>query len=250
MKRTGSRSRQGLHLVKAKHACHNCDLRHLLRKTGIEEQQLPDAVCTIRCRGPYQPGDRIYRTGDPLSALYAITSGSVKTEYTTCTGALQVTGFYLRGDLFGAEALGEHSHSDDAIALETAWICELRTPELEDLCAKHPEVMRGLFQILNRRARNDTVHQVNVRKRTTEQRVLGFLQDFAERSRARLTGVEDEIPLPMTKEDMASYLAITPETLSRILRKLDDAGYIQTSVRTYRLLRTEPFPGVLDQDAG
>lgn len=232
-----SRSRHRLHLTKVKHNCHNCDLRQLLRKSGVEDHHLPGSLCTISCRGPYRPGDYLYRSGDPLAGIYAITSGAIKTEYITCTGALQVTGFFLRGDLLGAEALGEHRHTDDAIALETAWICELDLEALESLCAHHPELLRGIFQILNRRARNDTIHQANVHKRTTEQRVMGFLQDFADRYRIRLKDTGPAIPFPMNKGDIASYLAITPETLSRILRKLHDTGHILSGARTYTILQ-------------
>ena len=224
-----------LRLVETKHTCNICDIKKLLLTASIDEQ-LPTEACNIRCRGPYLPGDRIYTIGDRFNSIYAITSGSVKTEITTIDGSLKVTDFYLRGELFGAEALGETHHVNDAIAMERTWLCELSIEVLENLCQHYPAVLRELFRLLGRRHRNTHLNLVSAPSRTGEQRVFEFLQELAERSQLRQKNSADYIPLPMNKSDIASYLGMSPETLSRILRRLNDARIIQCGKKDFRIV--------------
>ncbi len=229
-----------LRLVEPKHTCGVCDIKKLLSKAGTGDH-LPQEGCNIRCRGPYLPGDRIYTIGDPFRAVYAITSGSVKTELTTVEGSLKVTDFYLRGELFAAEALGESHHVNDAVAMEKTWLCELPIDVLESLCQNHPQVLRELFQLLGRRYRNTHLNLVRAPGRIGEQRVFEFLQEIAERSQRRHHLPSDEIPLPMNKSDIASYLGLTPETLSRILRRLNDTKAIHSGTKSFRILSDSQF---------
>lgn len=234
-----------LRLVEASHSCHNCDIRRLLLKIGPGNNQLPEEACAIRCRGPYLPGDYIYRSGDPLTSIYTITSGSVKTEMPSPDGSLQVIDFYLKGELFGAEALGKSTHVNDAIALEKSWICELPVEELDNLCQRYPAMLRELFQMFGSRLRHANMNLLSVRNQASKQRVLNFLLDLADRTKSRRNLVCDEIPLPMSKGDIASYLGITPETLSRRLRRLHDAGIIHNKTYSFILLTPEEVNQVL-----
>ena len=78
-----------------------------------------------------------------------------------------------------------------------------------------------------------------MRSETSEQRVLGFLRDLAGRTQIRTNLVDGEVLLSMTKGDIASYLGITPETLSRTLRRLNDAGIIRSKVSSFSLITPE-----------
>jgi CRP/FNR family transcriptional regulator len=236
---------RGLRLVEASHSCYNCDIRGLLQKVGPGNNQLPKEACAIRCRGPYLPGDYIYRSGDPFASIYAITSGSVKTEIPSSDGSLQIIDFYLKGELFGAEALGKSKHVNDAIALERSWICELPVEELENISQQYPSMLRELLKMLASRLRHANMNLLSVRNQTSEQRILYFLLDLADRTKSRRNLAGDEIPLPMTKGQIASYLGISPETLSRRLRRLHDAGIIHNKTNSFRLLAPEKVNQVL-----
>ena len=228
--------RSRLKKVQAKHTCHNCDLRTLLQKADCGTNQLPEEAYLICSRGPYMPGDPIYRRGDPFTTIYAITSGAVKTERTTRNGRLQTTGFFLRGDIIGAEALGEKNHVNDAYALKESWICELRVTELLKLSRQHEDVQQGLFQLIAKRNSVTNLHQINQFSRSTEERVMSFFRDFARHSRDRLGGDDDNIGLPMNKKEIANYLAITPESLSRILKRLERSNLIRNKASTYTII--------------
>ena len=227
-----------LRVVDSKHTCKICDIRQLMEAAG-DAGGLANAAYSARCHGPFRPGDYIYRAGDPMKYVYAVTSGTVKSEVATDGDDLQVTGFYLHGDLFGVEALGERHHVNDAIAVERSWICALPVGELEGVCHQHPEALRQLFQLIGARSRHAVTHLYASRGVSTEQRVLNFLRDLESRYRDRRHWGQKEIELTMSKEDIANYLAITPETLSRTLRKLQEAGLVENRRKTFTLLEVD-----------
>lgn len=216
--------------------CHDCDITQLLAKTGEGCVSLPEAKTAVCSRGPYMPGDRIYRRGSPFSTLYAVSSGSVKTERISASGHLQVTGFYLQGDMFGIETLGEPLHLHDAIALEKTWVCELDVATFMKLCRKHESMLQSLFQLLAKREQQVQHHRISHQGYSNAERVTCFLKDFAEQSRLCMNHTESRTRLPMTKEDIASYLAITPESLSRILKRLEKAGVLENQAHAFTLL--------------
>lgn len=216
--------------------CHSCDIVHLLQN-ALDTPHLPAELMTsIINRGPYMPGDRIYRSGSPFKTIQAVSSGSVKTELTRASGHLQVTGFYLKGDLFGAEALGGTHHINDAIAIEETWICELPLDVFMQLCREQESMLESVFRLLATRTRASQLHQICYQGNSNAERVMGFLTDFAEQSQTRLNHCDELTRLPMNKEDIASYLAITPESLSRILKRLEQAGDIQNHTHAFALL--------------
>ncbi|MCF6281160.1 MAG: cyclic nucleotide-binding domain-containing protein [Candidatus Polarisedimenticolaceae bacterium] len=223
-----------LHHVNVKHTCSICDIKKLLLKTSDIDKQSSEITNAIKCRGPFLPGDRVYKSGEPLNAIYAVTSGSVKTETITYEGYIQTTGFHLRGEIFGIEALGETHHVYDAYAIERTWLCELSISSLNSLCQQHPKTLNDLFKLIGRHARTH-LNLINVRGRTADQRILDFLGDLSERLLERQQTACDELTLPMIKEDIANYLGLTPETVSRSLRRLDEAGHIHYKGKTFRL---------------
>ena len=231
-------SKEQIKIVDTKHTCKVCDIRRVLLKTCREGEQLPETVSACLCQGPYLPGDYIYHSGDPADYVYAVTSGTVKCEIPTYNGELYVTGFYLQGELFGADALGEQRHLDNAIVVERSWICALPVKVLEQTCYGHPEALRNLFQLTTARARHAVTHLFSSRCINVDQRVLNFLYDLETRTRRQRNWASNEIPLTMNKEDIANYLAITPETLSRCLRRLHEAGIIQNGRKSFTLLQT------------
>lgn len=222
------------HKVNVKHTCSICDIKKLLLKTSITDKQSSEITNAIKCRGPFLPGDRIYQNGEPLNAIYAVTSGSVKTETITYEGYIQTTGFHLRGEIFGIEALGESNHVYDAYAIERTWLCEFSIASLNNLCQQHPKALNDLFMLIGRHTRTH-LNLINIRGRTADQRILDFLGNLSGRLLERQQSVYDELPLPMIKEDIANYLGLTPETVSRSLRRLDEGGKIHYTGKTFRL---------------
>ncbi len=213
------------HILKTKHTCSVCDIRRLLLDASNDENLPPTLACEIKCRGPFLPGDPIYKSGDPLTTIYAVTSGCIKTETINYEGYIQATGFYLRGEVFGYEALGENQHAYDAYAIDRTWLCELPMTALNSICLQNPRSLSRLFKLISQHNRAH-LSLTSVCGRTADQRIFDFLCNLSERLQRQKCAVLNELSLPMTKEDIANYLGITPETISRSLRRLDKAGLI------------------------
>jgi CRP/FNR family transcriptional regulator len=226
-------------LIETHHSCEHCVLRQLFIRSGLSREQITAlGNATIRCRGPYRRGQHIFRAGDPVKSLYVITGGAVKTEITT-PGGRQVTGFFLTGESFAAEAIGRDILPFDAIALRKTTVCELSRAHLEDLCAENDRLLHEVLRFLSEHIRGASRQWVSIHHLNSEQRVLRFLRDLRRRIALRQGHEPGEIRLPMTKDDISRFLSLAPETLSRTLAKLAEGGVVRNTMKSVELLERE-----------
>ena len=190
---------------------------------GLDYGQVKKLRAIIRSRDLFQQGEAVYRMESPFKSIFSIQSGSIKTETCSHDGAKIITGFYFTGDLFGLDAVGDKTYSHDAIALEPTRVCELPFEQLQSACTDLPKLQCKLFQLLGKRVRVVNEKLECGHTMVAEGRVLKFLQYLAQN---RELGRDGIIKLPMTKEDIASYLNMRPESLSRALAKLKQKGII------------------------
>ncbi|RCX24813.1 helix-turn-helix domain-containing protein [Thioalbus denitrificans] len=230
-----AKSSANIRLVHVKRACEECAVRRLCLPTSLAESDLESLSSLVQRRGPFQKGDLIYRAGEDFNSLFALQSGSVKTYGLTHDGEEQITGFHLVGELLGMDAIGNEVHPCNAIALETTWVCEMPYAKLSELAELVPGLQREMFRVLGKEIRQDEHALMLVRRLRAEQRVMRFLNSLYQRMRERY-GLIEEIPLPMSREDIANYLGLAPETLSRALTKLRNDGVIDVTTRSVRFL--------------
>ncbi len=219
-------------------------MRRLFVRSGLTRQRMAELDnLGMRRRGPFEAHERIFRVGDRFRALYVLVTGTVKTEVATREGDLQITGFYLPGEPFGMEAIGGSTYPVDAVAVEKTWVCELPFARLEALCACLPALQHEIFGLLGEQIRSVGHQRLLVRNLPAQQRILWFLKQLQERVSSRLGEKARQIRLPMPKEDIANFLSLAPETLSRNLIRLERAGVIRNNVRSVELFDTpEPAP--------
>ncbi len=123
-----------------------------------------------------------------------------------------------------------------AIALERTWACEVRVGALEALGACFPRLQHELLVLLANEIRNMGYRRMLVRNLPAEQRLLCFIKSLQRRLSTHLGTEVCEVPLPMSKEDIAKYLSLAPETLSRALVRLGRSGVIRNKARSIELL--------------
>ena len=136
-----------------------------------------------------------------------------------------VTGFRMRGELVGVESIGMPAHGCDAIALESCEVWELAFPPVLDACVRIPELQERLTAALAGEIRRDRVWILAFASLTAEQRLALFLLDLAARH-ADLGFSANRFRLRMKKLDIASFLAVKPETVSRIFGTLASAELV------------------------
>ncbi|GAA0708421.1 helix-turn-helix domain-containing protein [Dyella marensis] len=177
----------------------------------------------------------LYHAGQPFQALYFVHSGCLKTVELADDGRDQVTGFRMRGDLLGIESIGLRQHACSAMALEQGEVWELPYPAILAACREMPELQAKLTAALAEQIRQDHAWMLNVGTLNAEQRVASFLVDVAARY-ARLGYSARHFILRMRRTDMANFLALKHETVSRAMTRLDDLRLIAVERREVRVL--------------
>lgn len=199
----------------------------------IDLDELRQHIPVVRHR--LEAGEYLYRSGQPFRAIYLIHAGSVKTCELSEDGREQVTGFRMRGELVGVESIGVATHVCDVVALETSEIWELPYPPVLTACLRIPDLQMRLTSALAMEIRRDRSWMLAIGTLTAEQRVAAFLIDIAARYEAMGFSGRHFV-LRMSRADMASYLAIKHETVSRALAQLSDAHCISVQRREIQIL--------------
>jgi CRP/FNR family transcriptional regulator, nitrogen fixation regulation protein len=167
---------------------------------------------------PVRRDVEIYGESEPAEHLYMVVSGAVRTYKVLVDGRRQICAFHLPGDFFGLET-GE-THSFSAEAVNSSKILAIKRSAVMVLAQHDNEVARQLWTMTGAELRRMQAHVLLLIK-TAKERVAAFLLEMAER-----TGAPDEVELPMSRQDIADYLGLTIETVSRTLTDLENAATI------------------------
>ena len=219
--------------------CSTCAFSAACLSEGYDKSVLRDLHVLVEHVGPFREGDHIFREGDPFNAIAAVRAGTVKTYVNDASGREQVLGFFLPGEVIGLNAIHASRYPCNAVALDTVMLCRFSFPMMATLAGRMPGLQRHLFNLLSQDIGKASVLAGNF---TADERLAAFIvmlsRRFAERGfspyRMRLT---------MARTDIANYLRLAPETVSRVLRRLQDEGVLKGDRRDMEILK----PDVLDE---
>lgn len=223
-------------------SCARCSLQVLCLPATIEGSDLERLDRIVLNRRPLKRDEALYRTGQPLGSLYVAREGAFKTVAIDAEGNSQVLGFHLPGELLGLDALGSGHHAAEARALTQANVCEVPLSQLEKIASEVPGLQRQLLRIIGQGMNRHQAHVEMLNKRSAQARMAVFLHQLSGRYRA-LGRSGDTFLLPMSREDIGSYLHLVIETVSRTLTKMQEEGLIAVRAREVRVLD----PARLDQ---
>lgn len=178
----------------------------------------------------FRRGETIVRYGSKDNYLYSVREGSVKLVNHPNGGEESVIGFHFGGDLFGFENLAASRCQHDAIALEDTVICRLPAQRVYSGTASSRS-FNYLVRLMGDNALNYQAHAAMVNRRQAGARLASFLLEIAGRLR---TDNRDKLlfQLPMSRVDIASYLGLTVETVSRRLSELQRKRLLSLEVRS------------------
>ena len=168
---------------------------------------------------PYHRDEEIFAETDPAEYVFKVISGSVRSCRLLSDGRRQINGFYLPGDIFGLE-LGS-SHSNFAEAVGESLILRVRKSAVLKVAERDQEIAWKLLSVTSAELGRSRTHGLLL-VTTARERIAGFLLDMAE----RVAG-SGSLELPMSRQDIADYLGLTIETVSRTLTQLAQSSKIQ-----------------------
>jgi CRP/FNR family transcriptional regulator, nitrogen fixation regulation protein len=190
---------------------------------------------TMRLMGAvisYPRNSEIFAEDEPADYIYQVVSGSVRTYKVLSDGRRQIGGFYLPGDIFGLQFGDEH-----ALSAETMTDAEVRVVKrsaLNTVAARDPSIAQEFF-LLTSRELCRMQRRLLLLIKSAQERVASFLLEMAERAPAN-----PAIDLPMSRQDIADYLGLTIETVSRTLTALEAAATIEVPTSRRIVLRNRP----------
>lgn len=203
--------------------CSHCGARSLSVCASIPDddlhrlQALADTI-TLRA------GEALIHEGDPATHVFNITSGSVRVFKLLSDGRRQITGFLFAGDFLGL-ATGE-TYAFSAEAIEPATACRFKRSEYRALIRDCPALEGALLERATHELAAAQNQMLLLGRKTAVERLCSFLLELPGHDPARPTP-PDVIRLPMTRSEIADYLGLTIETVSRVLTKLKTQNVIR-----------------------
>jgi CRP/FNR family transcriptional regulator, nitrogen fixation regulation protein len=181
---------------------------------------LSEAFKMLGAIARFERNVEIYGEEEPVEYFYQVVSGAVRTYKVLNDGRRQIGAFYLPGDVFGLEAGQNHCFSAEAVAASTIRVA--KHSSVIALAARDPDLANELWTRTANNFERAQDHMMLLGRKNAEERVATFLLQMAERVSAERT-----VELPMSRQDIADYLGLTIETVSRTMTHLEGNAMIE-----------------------
>ena len=175
----------------------------------------------------YSRGAEIFGEAEPAEHVYQVVEGAVRSYKLLSDGRRQIGAFHLVGDIFGLENSTQHRFTAEAIVDTTVRFA--KRVSLEHVAEADALVARELLSMTTNNLQHAENHMLLLGRKTSLERVAAFLLEMDRRLTA--TGV---MALPMSRRDIADYLGLTLETVSRALSSLHEKGFLDFLGQTQR----------------
>lgn len=218
--------------------CQDCSISQLCIPFTLNESELHLLDQIIDRKKPIQKSQLLFQAGDPLRALYAIRSGTIKSYTITEQGDEQITAFHLAGDMVGFDAINHMCHPSFAQALETSMVCEIPFEILDELSGKMPKLRQQIMRLMSSEIKGDQDMILLLSKKNAEERLAAFIHNLSSRFSQRGFSAK-EFRLTMTRGDIGNYLGLTVETISRLLGRFQKSGMLNVKGKYITILQLD-----------
>jgi len=205
------------------HPCANCGARPLGVCADLKGHELQSMACASETVTA-QPGQALFHEGDPNPFVFNVVDGAVKLYRLLPDGRRQITGFLFQGDFLGLGGRGASSFTAEALTPLNA--CRFRRNDFDQLLNALPALEHRLVALAGDELMAAQEQIVLLGRKTARERLASFLTRLAERQ-VQLGGPEGHVHLPMTRLDIADYLGLTIETVSRVFTQFKTSGLIK-----------------------
>jgi len=215
-------------------SCIDCSLRKRCLAGEQNSHWLAELDQLVVHNRPMRKGKHLYWQDSPFRSVYMIHSGAVKSYRLSASGKERVLGFYLPGELIGIDGLCNNRYSNSVMTLDTSTVCEFPfKPFLELL--EHAEPLHRRFLSYMCSELLEEQEMTFLCQKSTDERVVTFLLNLSNRLQRRHLSAF-RFQLLMTRKDIANYLGIATETISRVLSRFQDRGWLKINGRELTLI--------------
>ena len=221
--------RQAPAILPPEHPCYPCEVRRVSVFYALQCGDLSKlrALGTVRELRADEP---LFHQGDDANLVYTVASGSLRLYRLLYDGRRQITGFALPGEFLGISV--DDSHDVTAEALEPSRIWCFQRALFDDFAARNPVLRDSLLEVAREELAAAQQQFVVLGRKTAMERVASFLLYLLGRFE-RITGhTADHVALPMSRADIADYLGLTKETISRVFGQLRNSRIMRLETLT------------------
>lgn len=211
--------------VSASHPCLDCSRKSRCLGGLLVEGMPADQAATVAVtRMVVDKGEHLYRADDQADHLYVVRGGALKTYVSSIDGNEEIRGFHLAEEVAGLDAICQTSFRSSARALSRTWVCRLPITAVRSRMLES-----GLFRdriLANLGREFDRLNGMLHRERcTADQRVASFL---VSQLKGDQQDKQAQIQLPMSRVDLARYLDLATETISRVFTRLQTRNILRS----------------------
>jgi CRP/FNR family transcriptional regulator, anaerobic regulatory protein len=224
-------------------SCSRCVARDLCLPSGVNGQDLALLAGMIGYRRRLQRDDILFRKEQPFAMIYAVRYGHLKSSRPDHHGLPHVTAFYMAGELMGLDAIHTGRHGCTTTALEDSEVCEIPYARFQQAMHDSPALMHRFHCAMSHEIAREQAVLLYADMNGTE-RLASLLLDLSARYAERgFSG--RRFNLRMSRADIGDYLGLTIESVSRLLGRFRDEGWIALDKRDIELLDHEGLEALL-----
>lgn len=223
--------------------CEACAVRGHSICAALEPEELV-ALERISQSMTYAARDTLFAQGEAAALVFTVTAGAVRLSNVSPDGRRQILGFALPGDFLGLAPNELYPYSAEAVGAVSA--CRFTRGAHEALVAEKPHLLRRLHDYATHELTLAQEQIVLLGRRTAAERVAAFLLALRQRWAALNGAPSVTVPLPMGRQDIADYLGLTIETVSRMFQKFARARLLAIVPDGVRLLDPAALEAVAD----
>ena len=225
-------------------SCNQCSLSGICLPFAVSPDDLYRLEAVVNHGKIFDRGERIFQQCDPFSSCFAVQGGAVKTYFVSEEGEKQVTGFYLPGEVIALDSVNNDHYFCSAQALERSRLCEIPLDRLEELATRIPSLQRHFFQLMSHEIQDSQQMSLLLNRKSAEQRLATFLLSLSTRfCRRHLSSTQ--FRLPMARSDIANYLGLAVETVSRVLARFQKQGLVSFHGRNCSIENMEGLQNIV-----
>ena len=202
--------------------CEECDIRETAICAVLSPEELPrlDAIVSAQ---DFLAQQTIFYESDPADTLFNVTRGCVRLSKMLADGRRQVTGFLLPGDFLGLAYYESYAYTAEAIG--PVRVCVFPRDKFQALLGEFPKFERRLLSRASNELASAQDQLLLLGRKGAKEKLASFLLLLSRRAKSR-GDTTPELDLPMTRTDIADYIGLTTETVSRTFTKLVEQGVI------------------------
>lgn len=233
--------------------CENCSMHSICQPVKSGDQQLDLTTNYLNRRIPVTQNNTstqkthqdsiihgvLFEQAAPLTAIYAVCSGTFKLCVTNKDGSENIVGLRYPGELLGEDALFQEKYNYSAISVGESSVCRVNIDQVSSYGQLVPELQQNLIKLLSKQSFvRQTNFQAFIGKKSADSLLASFLLNVLQRNEAH-TGNHNEISLTISRNDIANFLGLRRETLSRVFAKFQKEQLITIDGKSIKFLAQE-----------